>query len=166
MKAIYLQNKGGVESLISGEIPRPTPKEDEVLVKVHATAIMPTEVQWNPTFQTQSGASRPFPIVLGHEFSGVIESAGQAVREFSIGEEAYGLNDWYINGAQAEYCVASASAVARKPKSLNHAEAAIVPISALTAWQGLFEKANLERGQRVLIHGAAGGVGMFAVQLA
>ena len=166
MKAIYLEKKGGAESLVSGEIQRPHPDENQVLVKVHATAIMRTEVQWAPTFQTQSGATRPFPIVLGHEFSGVIESLGQDVREFSIGEEVYGLNDWYINGAQAEYCVAAASAIARKPKSLNHAEAATVPISALTAWQGLFEKTNLERGQRVLIHGAAGGVGMFAVQLA
>jgi NADPH:quinone reductase-like Zn-dependent oxidoreductase len=104
--------------------------------------------------------------VLGHEFSGVIESVGRRVREFSIGEEVYGLNDWYINGAQAEYCVASTHAIARKPKSLGHALAAVTPISALTAWQGLLEKTNLQRGERVLIHGAAGGVGIFVVQLA
>jgi len=166
MKAIYLERKGGAESLVSGEIQQPHPEENQVLVKVHATAIMPTEVQWTPTFQTPYGAARPFPIVLGHEFSGVIESVGGGVREFSFGEEVYGLNDWHINGAQAEYCVVSASAVARKPKSLTHALAAVTPISALTAWQGLFEKTNLQRGERVLIHGAAGGVGMFAVQLA
>jgi len=166
MKAIYLEKKGGAESLVSGEIQQPHPDENQVLVKVHATAIMRTEVQWTPTFQTQSVAARPFPIVLGHEFSGVIESVGRDVRDFRIGDEVYGLNDWFVNGAQAEYCVASASAVARKPKSLSHIQAAVVPISALTAWQGLFEKTNLQRGERGLIHGSAGGVGMFAVQMA
>jgi NADPH:quinone reductase-like Zn-dependent oxidoreductase len=103
---------------------------------------------------------------LGHEFSGVIESAGPNVTGFRAGEEVFGLNDWFTNGAQAEYCVVDESGLARKPKSLNHTEAAVVPISALTAWQGLFEKGNLQRGQRVLIHGAAGGVGTFAVQMA
>src|SRR5262249_53216645 len=166
MKAVYLSKKGGPESLISGEILRPNAEQRQVLVKVHATAIMPTEVQWDPTFQTQTGRPRPFPIVLGHEFSGVIEAVGITVSGFQIGEEVFGLNDWFSNGAQAEYCVADETGLARKPKSLNHTEAAVVPISALTAWQGLFEKANLQRGQRVLIHGAAGSVGMFAVQLA
>src|SRR5882672_5130665 len=113
MKAIYLERKGGAESLVSGEIQQPHPEENQVLDKVHATAIKPTEGQWTPTFQTPYGAARPFPIVLGHEFSGVIESVGGGVREFSFGEEVYGLNDWHINGAQAEYCVVSASAVAR-----------------------------------------------------
>ena len=166
MKAIYLAKKGGAESLIAGEILRPSPQPRQVLVKVHATAIMPTEVQWTPTFQTLSGRPRPFPIVLGHEFSGVIADIGPDLSGFQAGEEVFGLNDWFTNGAQAEYCVVDESGLARKPKSLNHTEAAVVPISALTAWQGLFEKGNLQRGQRVLIHGAAGGVGMFAVQLA
>jgi len=166
MKAIYLTRKGGAESLVSGEILRPNPQAGQALVKVHATSIMPTEVQWTPTFQTQSGGARSFPIVLGHEFSGTVEGAGPNVSGFSAGEEVFGLNDWFTNGAQAEYCVVAETGLAHKPKSLHHAEAAVVPISALTAWQGLFEKANLQRGQRVLIHGAAGGVGMFAVQLA
>ena len=166
MKAMYLDRKGGAESLISGEILRPHPGAGQVLVKVHATAIMPAEVQWSPTFQTRSGGPRNFPIVLGHEFSGVIEDGGSNVGGFQMGEEVFGLNDWFANGAQAEYCVADESGMARKPKSLKHTEAAVVPISALTAWQGLFEKAKLQRGQRVLIHGAAGSVGMFAVQLA
>jgi NADPH:quinone reductase-like Zn-dependent oxidoreductase len=127
---------------------------------------MPTELNWDPTFNQPSGEPRPFPIVLSHEFSGIAESVGVNVRDFKAGDEVFGLNDWFINGAQAEYCVAAAGSLARKPKSLDHAEAAVVPISALTAWQGLFEKGQLERGQRVLIHGAAGGVGTFAVQLA
>jgi NADPH:quinone reductase-like Zn-dependent oxidoreductase len=166
MKAVYLAQKGGAESLISGEILRPNPDARQVLVEVHATAIMPTEVQWAPTFQTQSGGPRPFPVVLGHEFSGVVADIGPDVSGFKAGEEVFGLNDWFANGAEAEYCVVDHGGLARKPKSLSHAEAAVVPISALTAWQGLFERGNLQRGQRVLIHGAAGNVGMFAVQVA
>lgn len=166
MKAVYLARKGDAESLIAGEIPRSNPDAGQVLVRVHATAIMPTEFQWSPTFQTQSGDPRPFPIVLGHEFSGTIAQVGGDVSEFQVGDEIFGVNSWYVNGAEAEYCVVDQAGLARKPKSLNHTEAAVVPISALTAWQGLFEKANLQRGQRVLIHGAAGSVGSFAVQLA
>jgi len=166
MKAVYLDKKGGADSLISGEIQQPNPDAGQVLVKVHATAIMPGEVRWIPTFQTRSGSPRPFPIVLGHEFSGVVEGNGSSSSMFSAGEEVFGVNDWFSNGAQAEYCVVEESGLAHKPKSLTHAEAAVVPISALTAWQGLFDKANLQRGQDVLIHGAAGSVGMFAVQLA
>jgi NADPH:quinone reductase-like Zn-dependent oxidoreductase len=166
MKAIYLDRKAGAESLVTGEISLPSPKIDEVLVKVHATAVTPTELQWFPTFNQSTGEPRPFPIVLSHEFSGVIESLGTNVHDWKIGDAVYGLNNWFINGAQAEYCVAPATALASKPKSLGHPQAAVVPISALTAWQGLFDRARLERGQRVLIHGAAGGVGTFAVQLA
>lgn len=149
-----------------GEIPAPVPAVGEVLVRIYATAITPTELNWKPTFSKPDGQARPFPIILSHEFSGVIESLGSNVKDFSTGDEVYGLNDWYTNGAQAELCVVAASAVARKPRSLNFAEAAVVPISALTAWQGLFERGQLERSQRVLIHGGAGSVGSFAVQLA
>jgi NADPH:quinone reductase-like Zn-dependent oxidoreductase len=166
MKAVYLDKRGGAESLVSGEIPQPEPEAGQILVKVHATAVMPTEVQWAPTFQTKSGSPRPFPVVLGHEFSGVVEGCGPNANGIGVGEEVFGVNDWFSNGAQAEYCVVDESGLAKKPKSLNHTESAVVPISALTAWQALFEKADLQRGQDVLIHGAAGNVGMFAVQLA
>ena len=166
MKAIYLNQKTGAESLIFGDMVKPQPKAGEVLVKVHATAITPTELQWYPTFHTSSGEPRPFPIVLSHEFSGVIEALGEGVEHFKTGDEVFGLNDWFTNGAQAEYCVAPATMPAHKPRLLDHAHAAVVPISALTAWQGLLEKVKLQVGQRILIHGAAGGVGIFAVQLA
>lgn len=166
MKAIYLEEKGGPESLMSGDISRPSPKSGEVLVKVHATAVTPTEFSWSPTFSTLDGQPRSFPIVLSHEFSGVVEEVGTNVNGAKVGDEVYGINDWFANGAQAEFCVVAAGAIARKPKSLNHNYSAVVPISALTAWQGLCEKAQVERKQRVLIHGAAGGVGTFAVQLA
>ncbi len=166
MKAMYLENKAGAESLVLGQIPRPSPKAGQVLVKVHATGVTPTELQWFPTFNMQSGEPRPFPIVLSHEFSGTVESLGPEVNDVEVGAAVYGLNDWFANGAQAEYCVAPASALAPKPRSLDHVRAAVVPISALTAWQGLFTRAGLQKRQRVLVHGAAGGVGSFAVQLA
>jgi NADPH:quinone reductase-like Zn-dependent oxidoreductase len=127
---------------------------------------MPTELKWKPTFTLASGEPRPFPIVLSHEFSGVVESVGTGVSSVKAGDEVYGLNDWVINGAQAEYCVVAACGLAPKPKSLRHSQAGVVPISALTAWQGLIEKGNLERKQRVLIHGGSGAVGTLAVQLA
>jgi NADPH:quinone reductase-like Zn-dependent oxidoreductase len=166
MKAVYLEKKGGAESLVLGDLPRPFPGAGEVLVKVHATAVTPTELRWYPTFNTPAGKPRPFPIVLSHEFSGVVESPGADVAGFKAGEAVYGLGDWFANGAQAEYCVVPATAIARKPRLHDHYQAAVVPISALTVWQAFMEKAPVQRGQRVLIHGGAGAVGVFAVQLA
>jgi NADPH:quinone reductase-like Zn-dependent oxidoreductase len=103
---------------------------------------------------------------LGHEFSGEIAAVGRGVTDVAAGDLVHGLNDWFRDGAQAEYCVARAAEVAGKPRSVDHLSAAVTPISALTAWQGLIERGRLVTGQRVLIHGAAGSVGVFAVQLA
>lgn len=166
MNAVFLSKPGGYEGLLFGELPEPKAGPGEVLVKVHAAAVTPTEFQWFPTFKTQNGDPRPYPIVLSHEFSGVIASLGTGVREFEIGDAVYGMNDWFKNGALADFCVAPATNVALKPSTLEHAQAATVPISALTAWQGLFDHGRLQSGQRVLIQGASGGVGVFAVQLA
>ncbi len=166
MKAVYLEEKAGADSLIVGDIPKPVAAEDEVVIRVHATAVMPTELDWFPTFSFKSGQSRPFPIVLSHEFSGVVDAVGTKASGVKIGELVYGLNDWFINGAQAEYCVTVPSMLAPKPKSLDSIQAATVPISALTAWQGLFDRLYLRQGQRILIHGATGGVGALATQLA
>jgi len=166
MKAAYLNQRTGPEGLVVGELPRPQPDHGEVLVAVRATAVMPTEFAWFPTLKTREGNPRPFPIVLSHEFSGVIAAAGEGVGPLKVGDAVYGMNDWFVNGAQAEYCLAPASAVALKPAALDHTEAAAVPISALTAWQGLFDRCRLRAGERVLIQGGAGGVGSFAVQLA
>jgi NADPH:quinone reductase-like Zn-dependent oxidoreductase len=127
---------------------------------------MPSEFTWFTTFKLPAGEQREFPIVMSHEFSGTIEALGAGVNTVKIGDEVYGINDWFTNGAQAEYCIASATALAFVPESFDHAQSAVVPISALTAWQGLFDLAKLQSGQRILIHGAAGGVGTFAVQLA
>ena len=166
MKAIRLHSRGGPEALVYEEAPLPDPKAGEVLVRVHAAAVTPTELLWVPTWKTRTGADRPFPIIPGHEFSGVIAALGEGVTDWAEGDPVYGLNDWFEDGSQAEYCVAPAAPLAPKPGSLDHVQAAVVPISALTAWQALFERAGLGAGQRVLIHGAAGGVGSFAVQLA
>ena len=166
MNAVYLEKKARADALVVGEIPRPNPQPGELLIKVLATAVMPTELNWMPTFNTPSGQARPFPVVLSHEFSGVVEVIGAGAEGFKVGDEVYGMNDWFSSGAQAEYCLAKPAALAKKPKTLRHTEAAVVPISALTAWQGLFEKGQLEKKQRVLIHGASGAVGSFAVQMA
>src|SRR5206468_2122620 len=102
----------------------------------------------------------------GHEFSGEVAALGEGVTDVVVGEQVYGMNDWFMDGAQAEFCLARPADIAPKPASVDHAHAAVTPISALTAWQGLFERARLAAGEHVLIHGAAGGVGGFAVQFA
>lgn len=166
MKAIRIHQVGGPESLLYEDAPKPIPKDNQVLIRVHATAITPTEFAWYPTFHTPEGGMRPFPIVLGHEFSGVVEAVGPDCKGLQIGDSIYGLSDWFIDGAQAEYCLSVPATIAPKPVTLEHTQAAAVPISALTAWQALIDHAHLSAGQRVLIHGAAGGVGSFAVQVA
>jgi NADPH:quinone reductase-like Zn-dependent oxidoreductase len=166
MKAMCLHARGGPGTFVYEEMPQPHPEEGEVLIRVHAAAVTPTELAWVPTWTTPAGAPRQFPIILGHEFSGEVAAIGSGVTDVAVGELVYGLNDWFRDGAQAEYCVAQASEVARKPRSVDHIAAAVAPLSALTAWQGLIERGCLVAGQRVLIHGAAGGVGVFAVQLA
>jgi NADPH:quinone reductase-like Zn-dependent oxidoreductase len=166
MRAIRLHQVSGSESLLYEEAPKPSPKGNEVLVRVHATAITPTEFAWYPTFHTPEGGARPFPIILGHEFSGVVDAIGPACMGVQVGDLVYGLSDWFIDGAQADYCLTVPTNIAPKPPSLDHTQAAAVPISALTAWQALIDRAQLSQEQRVLVHGAAGGVGSFAVQLA
>lgn len=166
MRTIQLQQAGGAEALLYEDTLKPSPKDNQVLVQVYATAITPTEFAWYPTFHTPDGSPRPFPIILGHEFSGVVDAIGQACVGVQVGDPVYGLSDWFINGAQADYCLTVSANIAPKPASLDHVQAAAVPISALTAWQALIDRAQLTQGQRVLIHGAAGGVGSFAVQVA
>src|SRR5437764_13002 len=166
MNAIQLNSRGGPEALAYGPAAVPRPGAGEILVRVRAAAVTLTELGWSPTWTTPAGEPRPFPIIPGHEFSGEVHELGPGVNDVAVGEAVFGMNDWYRNGAQAEFCVARTVDVAPKPKSIDHATAAVVPISALTAWQGLVERAKLARGERVLIHGAAGSVGLFAVQLA
>src|SRR6201993_2376340 len=166
MKAIRLHVRGGREAFTYEDAQQPRPGEGEVLVRVHAAGVIRTELSWLPTWTNRTGEPRPWPVIPGHEFSGEIAALGAGVRNVRVGDLVYGLNDWYRDGASAEYCVARVADFARKPSSVDHVSAAATPISALTAWQGLVERAGLAAGQRVLIHGAAGGVGTFAVQLA
>lgn len=165
MKVLRLVRSAPQPLLVEQEIPRPQPQPDEVLVRVRAVAVTPSELLWLPTLNTIDGGSRKAP-VLGHEFSGEIAECGDGVRDLAIGQDVYGMNDWFAEGALAEYCVTRPEWTANKPQGLSHEEAATVPISALTAWQGLFERGRLQSGERVLIHGGTGAVGMFAVQLA
>ena len=151
--------------LTPGDLPRPTPGAGEILIRVHAAGVTPTELAWYPTTHTKAGGPRT-DAVPGHEFSGTIESVGPSTADSSIGQEVYGMNDWFAEGATADFCITRPEWVAPKPARLSHAEAASVPIGALTAWQGLFDRAQLQPGERVLIHGGSGAVGVYAIQLA
>jgi NADPH:quinone reductase-like Zn-dependent oxidoreductase len=147
------------------DVPKPSPQRGEVLIEVHAAGVTPTELLWDPTTHNKDGTLRRGAIP-GHEFSGIVVETGEGVSDFSARDEVYGMNDWFAEGATAEYCVTVPSNIARKPSRLTHSEAASVPIGALTAYQGLFDRAHLKAGERLLVHGAAGAVGVFAVQLA
>lgn len=165
MKAIRIHRRGGPEQLIFEEAPKPTVTAGDALVRVRSCAITPAELTWSATFSTRDGTGR-LPSIPGHELSGVIEAGAGCATGMNIGDAVYGLTDFWRDGAAAEYIAVRADDLASKPKTLTHAQAAAVPLSGLTAWQGLFDHAALSAGQSVLIHGAAGGVGTFAVQLA
>src|SRR5690348_1310474 len=165
MKAVRLHRRGGPEQLTYEDAPKPAPGAADALVRVHACAITPTELSWGTTYTTREGVER-FPTIPGHELSGVVEAVGAGARAPSVGDAVYALTDFWRNGAAADYVVVRAADLAPKPKNLTHTQAAAVPLSALTAWQALFDHAGLMKGQRVLIHAAAGGVGTYAVQLA
>lgn len=150
--------------LTPGDAPIPHPGPGEVLIQVAAAGVTPTEIFWHPTTHERDGTPRRAAI-LSHEFSGVVTETGEGATH-AAGTAVFGMNDWFADGALAEYVVAPSSSVIPKPEGLSFAEAATVPIGALTAWQGLKERAKLLEGERFLIHGAAGAVGIFAVQLA
>jgi NADPH:quinone reductase-like Zn-dependent oxidoreductase len=165
MKAVRIHARGGPEQLTYEEAPKPVPNGADALVRVKASAVTPTELGWSTTYTTADASNR-LPSIPGHEFSGIVEAAGPDAEGVAIGDAVYALTDFWRNGSDAEYIVAAASDLAPKPETLDFVEAAAVPLSGLTAWQGLFDHGMLGRGQRVLIHGAAGGVGTFAVQFA
>lgn len=158
MKAIRVHDSLDSKGLIYEDAPKPTPSSGEVLVRVQAAGISPAELTWGHL-------SRPL-LIPGHEFSGTIEELGPNLEGDQAGDEIYGFSDFKRDGALAEYTIALPTEIAPKPSSLTHQQAAAVPLSALTAWQGLIDHAALKPGQTTLIHGAAGGVGSFAVQFA
>ena len=165
MKAMRVNDAQRGIVLIPAALPQPQPGEGELLIRVRATGVTPTELLWYPTTHTKEGGART-SAVPGHEFSGVVAALGNGTNSFNVGDEIYGMNDWFAEGATAEFCLTQPQNIAPKPKALTHELAATVPIGALTAWQGLLDRAKLQTGERVLIHGAAGAVGLFAVQLA
>lgn len=165
MKAMQVNKVDHGPRLVLVELQKPEPALGEILVHVHAAGVTTTELSWYPTTHTKSGTERP-RAVPGHEFSGVITAIGKGVQDFEVGDEVYGMNDWYADGATAEFCITVPQNIARKPATLSHEAAASVPIGALTSWQGLIDRAKLEQGELVLIHGGAGAVGIYAVQLA
>jgi len=165
MKAVRIHGRGGPDHLVYEDAPQPHPGPGEVLVRVYATGVIANELKWDETYETKAGGPRALPIP-GRDLSGVVEEAGPGVMTLAKGSEIYAMMDYGRDGAEAEYTLALPSELAPKPRTLDHVQAAAVPLTALTAWQALFEHASLVAGQTVLIHGAAGGVGVFAVQLA
>jgi NADPH:quinone reductase-like Zn-dependent oxidoreductase len=165
MKAMLLAESPQNTLLIEKDIPQPELRRGEVLVRVYAAGVTPTELLWYPTSHRKNGDPRTGAVPC-HEFSGEIARIGEGVAGLSAGQEIYGLNDWFAQGALAEYCVTQPDWIAPKPRRLSHPEAATVPIGALTAWQGLFDRAKIQSGEHVLVHGGAGAVGIFALQLA
>ena len=163
MKAVRLHGRGGPDDLVYEDAPQPHAGAGEVLVRVYATGVIANELKWDVTYQTKAGNPRALPIP-GRDLSGVVEEVGHGVTTLVPGSEVYAMLDYCCDGAEAEYTIALPSELAPKPGTLDHVQAAAVPLSALTAWQGLFEYAKLVAGQTVLIHGAAGGVGVLYEQ--
>jgi NADPH:quinone reductase-like Zn-dependent oxidoreductase len=165
MKAVRMHARAGPEALVYEDAPEPVLKPGDALVEVHAAGITPTEFTWNSTFTDSERKSR-LPIIPSFEVSGKVVKTEHDVTGLDVGAEVYGLLNFWRDGAAAEYVAAHASDLAAKPKSLDHVKTSSVPLSGLTAWQGLFDHGQLSKGQTVLIHGAGGGVGTYAVQLA
>ena len=157
--------RGGPEALVYEDAPTPGVGQDDALIKVAAAGVTPTEFTWNSTFTFKDRKSR-LPIIPAYDVAGTVERVGNRVTNLVEGEAVYGLLDFWRDGAAAEYVAARATDLAPKPKSLSFTHAAAIPLSGLTAWQALFDHANLAKGEAVLIHGAGGGVGSFAVQFA
>jgi NADPH:quinone reductase-like Zn-dependent oxidoreductase len=157
MRAVRLHPPGGPKGLVLEEIDVPQPGPGEALVRVHAAAITRDELDWT--------ADR-LPAIPSFEFSGVVTTVGPDVETVTSGDPVYALSWGAREGAAAEYTLVPEHFLAPKPKTLSNAESAAIPLAALSAWQGLFDHGHLIEGERVLIHGATGGVGHLAVQLA
>jgi NADPH:quinone reductase-like Zn-dependent oxidoreductase len=165
MRAIQLHERGGPERFVLESAPDPEPTIGDAIIRVHAASFTPTELDWPSTWVDRVGRDR-CPVIPGHEVSGVVEALGYGTMGLAVGDEVYGLTDWYRNGTFAELVAVEARNLAPKPATLTHTQAAAVPLAALTAWQALFDLGQLQSGWTVVIHGAAGGVGTYAVQLA
>ncbi|WP_328363517.1 NADP-dependent oxidoreductase [Mycobacterium sp. NBC_00419] len=164
MTALRAHHRGGPEVLVAERAPRPEVGPDEVLVEVHAAAITFDELTWDETWQ-RAGVDRT-PTIPSHEVSGVIAGVGPDVVDLAVGDEVYGLIPFDRDGAAAEYVAVPASCLAQRPTTVTHTVSAAVPLAGLTAWQALVDHAAVQRDERVLVHGGAGGVGALTLQLA
>jgi NADPH:quinone reductase-like Zn-dependent oxidoreductase len=166
MQAITVRDReAGVAGLSLTDLPYPVVSENDVVVRVHAAGFTPGELDWPDTWTDRAGRDRT-PSVPGHELSGVVVELGYGTTGLSVGQRVFGLADWARNGSLAEYTAVETRNLAPLPIDIDHTVAAALPISGLSAWQGLFDHGRLAAGQTVLIHGVAGGVGSIAVQLA
>ncbi len=164
MKAVRMHDYGKADVLVLEDVPRPEPKAGEVLVRIHAAGVNP--VDWKVRAGKLGKMKSRLPMILGGEISGVVESCGADVKSFQPGDEVWSLLSLMRWGGYAEYAAVPEGELAHKPRSIDHVHAAGVPLAALTAWQALVDTAKLEKGQTVLIHAGAGGVGHFAIQIA
>jgi NADPH:quinone reductase-like Zn-dependent oxidoreductase len=165
MKAVRLHSFGGPEVLVSEEMTRPQAGAGEVLIRVHAAGVNPLD--WKARAgHVKAWLPHRLPLIPGWDVSGVVEEVASDVTAFEVGDSVYGMLDFMRDGAYAEFVATRTLNLALKPDSIGYTRAAAVPLASLTAWQCLFETAGLQSGQTVLIHGAAGGVGHFAVQFA
>jgi NADPH:quinone reductase-like Zn-dependent oxidoreductase len=164
MKAVTISKYGDQSVLTYTDIERPKPKSDEILVHNRAVAVNP--VDWKIRNGLGEMFGLQFLIILGCEIAGTIEEVGSDVRDFQTGAAVYGYVSLERNGGYAEYTIAKSDEIASKPESFDFENAAAVAVGALTSWQAIFDTANLQAGQRILITGASGGVGSMAVQLA
>ncbi len=166
MKAITVRNRdAGLGGLSMTEIPYPHAGQNDVIVQVYAAGFTPGELDWSGTWTDRAGHDRT-PSVPGHDLSGVVVELGYGTTGLTVGQRVFGLTDWTRDGSLAEYSAVEARNLAPLPADIDHTAAAALPISGLTAWQGLIDHAGLTTGQTVLIHGAAGGVGSIPVQIA
>jgi NADPH:quinone reductase-like Zn-dependent oxidoreductase len=166
MKAIVVTDRAaGAAGMKLAERPEPQPAINDVLVEVHASGFVGTELDWPSTWTDRLGHDRA-PTIPGHEFAGVVTALGYGTTGLSVGQRVLGLTDWYRDGTLAEYVAVEARNLAPLPGDVDFTVGASVPISGLTAWQGLFDHGRLRSGQRVIAHGAAGAVGSMVTQLA
>ena len=166
MQAIVARDRpAGISGLSLEEMPYPHAAENDVVVRVHAAGFTKDELEWPGTWVDRAGHDRT-PTIPGHEVSGVVAELGYGTTGLEVGQSVFGLTDWARNGTLAEYVAVEARNLAPLSAGIDHTVAAALPMSGLTAWQGLFDHGALLAGQTVLIHGAAGTVGSIAVQLA
>jgi NADPH:quinone reductase-like Zn-dependent oxidoreductase len=166
MKAIVVTDKAaGTAGMTLGERPEPSAATNDVVVEVHASGFVPTELAWPSTWTDRRDRDRR-PSIPGHELAGVVAALGFGTTGLSVGQRVFGLTDWYRDGGLAEYAAVEARNLAPLPGDVGFTVGASLPISGLTAWQGLFEHGRLRAGQSVLAHGAAGAVGSMVTQLA